>query len=341
MELKKMPKLSSILKNTKDKPLSTATFKNVSDLGYRPYKMQVEGDFGAGKSHFALSVIAYLKSVGIKPEDTHIFIIDLDDGMFPLFKRNIIPAEYEESIEYEMATTFNEVRDLTDKALEELKKCNNPLGAWLIIDNMGFAWEWVRDTFAEEIYQMSYQELGLKRRMESESQHKKMPVLNQRDDYGVINPMHNNWAEKIKRSGVNFIWTCLLKAETFDTTGRNDKIALRGEGQKHNGARVEYIVRLQLENGTRKASLIKSRYTSHVFSDETDLTFPKFVEKINKIRAKEGNPALEIPKSGTPIVDESTPKKEEKVVESKPIELKPKVESKVEETPPKDDEKWE
>jgi hypothetical protein len=324
-----MPKLKDILKNTKDKPLSTVSFKNVSDLGYRPYKMQVEGDFGAGKSHFALSVIEYLKKAGIKPEDTHIFIIDLDDGMFPLFKRNIIPAEYEGSIEYEMATTFNEVRDLTDKALEELKKCNNPLGAWLIIDNMGFAWEWVRDTFAEEIYQMSYQELGLKRRLESESQHKKMPVLNQRDDYGVINPMHNNWAEKIKRSGINFMWTCLLKAETFDTTGRNDKIALRGEGQKHNGARVEYIVRLQLENGVRKASLIKSRYTSHVFSDETDLTFIKFVEKINKIRAKEGNSALEIPASGTPIpVEPETESKVEHKPESKP---EPKVEAKKEE----------
>ena len=283
-----------------DKPgakSSAAHFQNMSDIisGERAYKIQVEGEKKCGKTRFCLSILNYLYyERGLNPDEILIVWIDLDNGLVPLVKQDLIPKDLIKCIEYHLCLDFGEVIEKTDEGIDILNahiKKHGSAGAWLIVDNMGKAWEGARDYYSRAVYGKPMKELLIEAKQRAldrsaakrGKKHGRIPAqeFDQLTDYGIINPLHNDWADKIKDSNVNFVWTALLKYEEKEVRGNRKTVIARGEGQKHNAARVDFIVRKKLDEGRYLTDLHGSRYTSNLFRNEEDLEFVDFVENIN------------------------------------------------------------
>lgn len=279
-------------------------FQKISEVigESRPWKIQVEGEFKAGKSRFALSVLKHLYiEEGLKPEEIKFIIIDLDNGVIPLIGQGLAPPELisANSIEYMMCTDFSEVLEATEEAfkiLEEHKKKYGLKGCWLMVDNMGMAWEWARDYFSRIVYGKPMQELLIeakKRALNNAAQKGKTSgripgnPFDQMTDYAIINPLHNDWAESIKNSGYNFIWTALLKYEEIEAAGNQHIRVVKPEGQKHNSARVDFILRKTVEDDTYLGAMVGSRQTSGKFAQIKDMDFTAFIKELNKIKERE------------------------------------------------------
>lgn len=300
-EQKKTTRLSDIIDRDASKvkkKSSTVEFKTMDKVveDDRPWKIQMEGNFKEGKSRFCLSVLLYLYHVlKLKPEEICVVWIDLDNGLIPLVKQGLIPPELEKRILYYMCSDFSEVLEATDKALVVLNEHKSQYGlrgAWLIVDNMGIAWEGARDLYSLSVYGvpmkdkiMDAKKKALQKAAQKGKTDGRIPavVFDQMTDYAVINPLHNEWAEQIKNSGVNFIWTALLKYEETEVSGNKKIKVVKPEGQKFNSARVDFIIRKFKDDNAFFGSLIGSRYTENVFTRIKDLNFTKFVEEIDKI----------------------------------------------------------
>jgi len=280
------------------------SFTNMSEIikDDRPWKIQIEGEYKTGKSRFVLSILNDLYfNQKIPLEDILMVYIDLDNGVIPLIKQGIIPEELASRIQYHMCSDFMEVEQTTQMAismLEDHVKEHGLKGAWLIIDNMGIAWEWARDSYTRTVYGKPMRELMVdaKQRAKANAAAKgktsgRIPAnpFDRLTDYAVINPLHNDWAESIKNCNINFVWTALLKYEEKEVSGNQKVIKSRGEGQKHNSARVDFIVRKKIDGGAYLTDLIGSRYTESLFVDEKNMTFGKLREKIEKVMEIEIN----------------------------------------------------
>jgi len=292
--------LKDILENKKsdNQKDSKAHFKNMNDIisGERAFKIQAEGEKKTGKSRFCLSVLNYLYfERGLNPEEILVVWIDLDNGLVPLVEQELIPVELVKCIEYHLCTDFGEVLEKTDEGIEMLEKHikkYGSAGAWLMIDNMGKAWEGARDYYSRAVYGKPMKDLLIEAKQRAldrsaatkGKKHGRIPAqeFDQLTDYGIINPLHNDWADKIKDSNINFIWTALLKYEEKEVRGNQKTVVARGEGQKHNAARVDFIIRKKLDEGRYLTNLIGSRYTSNLFGNEEDFEFGDFIKIINK-----------------------------------------------------------
>jgi hypothetical protein len=165
-----------------------------------------------------------------------------------------------------------------------------------MVDNMGMAWEWTRDYFSRIVYGKPMQELLIeakKRALNNAAQRGKTSgripgnPFDQMTDYAIINPLHNDWAESIKNSGYNFIWTSLLKYEEVEAAGNQHIRVIKPEGQKHNSARVDFILRKVIEEDVYLGSMIGSRQSSGKFAHIKDMDFTCFIRELNKIKERE------------------------------------------------------
>ena len=298
MEKQKTHSLAEMLGSGDSKKHNEIQFQNMQNIvsGDRAWKIQIEGEFKCGKTRFCLSVLDYLHRVrGLKPEEILLIYVDLDNGVLPLISQGIVEEELHERILYYLCNSFGEVLQATDEALkllEEHKKKHGQISAWLIVDNMGMAWEGTRDYYAQSIYSMTMNELlieskkkALARANAKGKDSGRIPAqeFDRMTDYSIINPLHNNWAEKIKNSNINFIWTALLKYEEKEVDGNKKVMCAKGEGQKHNAGRVDFIVRKKREKDLFLTDMIGSRYTSNLFVDIKDMEFSDFVKKIDEI----------------------------------------------------------
>lgn len=244
----------------------------------RPYKLYLHAHYKVGKTTFALSIIPWLQKLGYTPEQIKILFIDIDDGTLPLLAKGIVPKEFFPSIHYELVHNFGGIVKVTNEMLPILQKHQKEFGlatAWIITDNMKIAWQWAREHVSMEVYGMPEYEMALLKRVEAQAKDKKsLPALNQLHDYGIINAMYNGWAEKIKYSGVNFIWL----TPTSEWEDYNTKIKhVQPAGQGDNEARVDHILRLTLnENadspdaGKRFLHLTGTRRAKMLFSNLRD-----------------------------------------------------------------------
>lgn len=277
-------------------------FKNMGDIvsGDRAWKIQIEGEFKCGKTKFCLSILDYLHNeLGLEPEEILMIYIDLDNGVIPLVSQGLVDEELQERILYYLCSDFGEVLEYTEEALKllnEHKKKYGQASAWLVVDNMGKAWEGTRDYYSNSVYGMKTNELLIKSKKKALDRAKqkgkesgRIPAqeFDQMTDYSIINPLHNNWAEGIKDSNINFIWTALLKYEEKEVRGNQRTVVVKPEGQKHNSARVDFIVRKKKEGDLYLTDLIGSRYTSNRFTNEQDMDFVDFVNKIDEMMEKE------------------------------------------------------
>lgn len=218
------------------------------------HKVLVFGEFGAGKSTFALSVIEYLRDVRKqKPEDTKLVIIDNDGGMDELFAEGAIPDEWFRPIDYHICHDWETMVKATDEALPMLEKWQKEHGrfsAWFIVDNVGSAWEWARDDYSLRAYGMLEHELAEAKRQEAVAAGKKfIPTFKGGSDWNVITPKHAQWADRIKKSPVNFIWCAPESVWSQKDEETEETITtIKPKGQGANRGRVSHVVRLHMED---------------------------------------------------------------------------------------------
>lgn len=352
VEKKKPSSLADVLGSGDTQKQNSIKFKNMGDIvsGDRAWKIQVEGEFKCGKTRFCLSMLEYLnKDLGLKPEEILVIYIDLDNGVIPLMSQGIVDKELHSRILYYLCHDFGEVLESTKEALELLNKHKKKYGqnsAWLIVDNMGRAWEGTRDYYSQSVYGMPINELLIKSKKKALNRARvkgkdsgRIPSqeFDRMTDYSIINPLHNDWAEGIKDSNINFMWTALLKYEEKEVKGNQRIVVVKAEGQKHNSGRVDFILRKKKEGDSYLADMIGSRYTSNLFLNAEDMSFSDFVKKIEEIMKKEkkirdkkkGKVAEKKPETIKSAIEKTEGKKETiKKKEEKPVE--PEIEKPVE-----------
>ena len=270
--------------------------KGTSLKGRRTVKLLVYGEAKVGKTSFVLSLFPFFEQEGMKPENVRVYVLDCDDGMQPLIDRGVVKTPWLESLYHIRCDTFDDILFYTEQAIPLLKKWgeeHGPLSAWFIVDNMKSAWDWARVKFAIDVYGKPEHELALERRIEAQSQNKKMlPTFNQLTDYAVINPLHNNWIEGIKVSGVNFILATPEDSFTpRNKDGSESATVIKPGGQKGNTLRVDDIIRLHTVRNDQKGSaeygktyyladLEGSRTATLYFVDKRGTTFSQYMKWI-------------------------------------------------------------
>jgi len=348
VEKKKPTSLADVLGSGDTQKQNNIKFKNMGDIvsGDRAWKIQVEGEFKCGKTRFCLSMLEYLnKDLGLKPEEILVIYIDLDNGVIPLMSQGIVEPELYSRILYYLCNDFGEVLDSTKEALillNEHKKKYGQNSAWLIVDNMGKAWEGTRDYYSQSVYGMPINELLIKSKKKALNRARakgkdsgRIPSqeFDRMTDYSIINPLHNDWAEGIKDSNINFIWTALLKYEEKEVKGNQRTVVVKAEGQKHNSGRVDFILRKKKEGDSYLADMIGSRYTSNLFLNAEDMSFSDFVKKIEEIMKREKKirdkkkgkiPEKKKPETIKTVIKDTKEKKEDKSEEPEEKNYKPK-----------------
>ena len=251
-------------------------------------RIQVEGHRKTGKSDFILSIIEHLAERGYSPQSLMVVIFDWDlGGILPLLKRGRIPLEYKESIIYCPLDDIMEAHNIWAEVkpkLEEHARKYGPETAWVCIENMGQMWESTRDSFSRIVYdEPLYKRLLNAKKAAKMSGKKKLPEFDQMQDYGVINPMHNDLRNSILSGKFNVVVTTHLK----DVYENREIVGYVGDGQKNNEAFVDFILRKKVVAGKFFADLMGSRFTKILFRDLENPTFTSFWEMIYKIMDKE------------------------------------------------------
>ena len=212
-------------------------------------KWLVWGDWKHGKTSFAVSVISWWKERGYDPSTCRLVFIDCDDGLVPLIEKGVVPEEYLDSIQYYLCRNFREIEEVTKKEIELLRGVASEHGAeraWLVVDNMQAVWEWARDHYALMTYGKMETEVAAEKRHEAiiSNDGKTAPTFSPRNDYGIINPIHNNWADQIKFSGISFMWLAPQKSVKENFFDENEVPEQMPAGQKGNPGRVDHIIRV-------------------------------------------------------------------------------------------------
>ncbi len=211
-------------------------------------KWLIWGDWKHGKTSLAASVTAWWKEMGFAPETCRMVFIDCDDGFVPLVEKGVVPAEYIDSISYYLCRNFREIEEVTRNEIEVLRKISAEHGAehaWIIVDNMQAVWEWARDHYALMTYGKLETEVAADKRHDAlmSADGKTQPTFSPRNDYGIINPIHNNWADSIKFSGVSFMWLAPMKETKEDFFDKDEVPTQMASGQKGNPGRVDHVIR--------------------------------------------------------------------------------------------------
>jgi len=268
-----------------------------SDISVPTVKILVEGLRKSGKSDFILSTMEHLNEVmGYKPEEIMMCIMDWDwRGIGPLLARNRISKELKERIFYYKASPENfrecyDAYDLFEKMLLEHRNKYGFAPTWFACENMGGMWDGVREYYSMSIKNRTLETLMMEKRKEAMNAGvAKKPEFNRRDDYGVINPLHNMLRNKFLNGDFNCIITSHLKAVygTKEESTLGDVVGYTDEGQKGNSALVDIILRKKIEKKNYVGDLRGSRYTKMLFKDLNDPTFTNLWSMIYKIMDRE------------------------------------------------------
>lgn len=292
----KQPKTSSpVALSSSIKTVSARTLlrsSKVSEDTERPEKWCFLGDAGTGKTTKILQLLNKLAIVDrLKPEQIRIELIDLDSGLAELLEQALVPDEYLDSIGYTLCANFPDVVDATTEAFKRLKEHkakHGLIGTWIIVDNLAKAWQYPQDDYCRAVYGMSLvDKMKQARRTQvvarAEGQ-KGEGVFNQNLDWGVITPMHNDWAESFVTCGFNFMWLSPWKQEDIkdaenNVIGQHDRF-----GQKGNELRVSHIVKLSMNaQGQRIGEFTKSRTTKALPKNMKDTTFVGILKELKKL----------------------------------------------------------
>jgi Ni2+-binding GTPase involved in maturation of urease and hydrogenase len=249
---------------------------------FKIIRIQLEGMAGSGKSHMILQIIKHMHEVmKIKLEDIKMCFIDCDKkGIAPLLYSQTIPTEYQDCIRYAKCENIWEVYEATDIFEKELRdhKAKTGVDGWLVIENMGEVWYYCQRDYVEAAYDIPYVQLLMEKQEEAVSRGKKtLPALDQMLDYRNINPLHNEWANRISNGDYNLLWTCHEKTRKFQK-GDEEVEVVAGAGQKDNDARVDFILRMYNDKGkfyldSRKLRSLSLQINKEVLKENSFTTF--------------------------------------------------------------------
>jgi len=295
---------------------------SAADMGksFKIIRIQLEGMAGSGKSQFLLSIVKHMHEVlGIPLDKVLVCLIDSDKkGIAPLLFSEVIPREYQERIQYAKCDNIWQVYDafkIFDEALIQHKK-DTGVDGWLMVENMGSIWYFCQRDYVEAAYRMPYTQLLLERQEEAYARGKKtLPVLDQMLDYRNINPLHNEFANKITRGEYNTCWT----SHTTTRTSQEGDITVEkvvGGGQKDNDTRVDFILRLYNNQGrfyldSRKLRSLENNITSLLIPNSFTSFITKYEEMLRKDCKRKGVVLPPIYWT-TKHADKTTAKKEDK-----------------------------
>ena len=234
-------------------------------------KWLVWGDYKHGKTSLAASITAWWKEQGFDPATCRMVFIDCDDGFVPLVEKGAVPPEYVDSVQYYLCRNFREIEEVTRVEIENLRKIADEHGAehaWIVVDNMQAVWEWARDHFALMTYGKLETEVAADKRREAlvNNDGKTSPTFSPRNDYGIINPIHNNWADSIKFSGVSFMWLAPMKEKKEDFFDKDEVPEQIAAGQKGNPGRVDHVIRCWRSERTGQKGESKYEYFADIIS---------------------------------------------------------------------------
>lgn len=218
-------------------------------------KYLVWGDWKHGKTTFAISVAAWWKEMGFPPETCKMAILDLDDGLIPTIEKGLekgtIDLAYMDCFQYYQPQNFAEVEEATKKAIIEVRANAAKHGvdrSWIVVDNMEAAWEWARNHYAIMTYGMMETEVAAEKRkefLENPGEKKKQAAtFSPQNDYGIINPIHNDWVDSLKFSGVSLMLLAPQKSVKKNFYDNDEVPELKASGQKGNPGRVDHTIRL-------------------------------------------------------------------------------------------------
>jgi len=268
-----------------------------SDIAVPTVKILVEGLRKSGKSDFILSTLEHLNTVmGYEPEEIMMCIIDWDRrGIGPLLARNRISKELQDRIFYYKATAenFRECYDAYETFEKMLMEHRNKYGfapTWFACENMGGMWEAVREYYSISVKNRTLDTLLMDKRKEAaRAGVMKKPEFNRRDDYGVINPLHNMLRNRFLNGDFNCIITSHLKAQygTKDEGTLGEIVGYTDEGQKGNADLTDIILRKKIVKKNFVGDIRGSRYTKMLVRDINDPTFSNLWDMIYKIMDRE------------------------------------------------------
>lgn len=276
-------------------PKASVAVLNLDELTWLPTSFLVRGEAKKGKTHFALSILPWLEKQGKKPEECMVLAIDCDGGLPRLAKAGRVKQEWKKAIKYVRATTFKEVEEVTEMFLPLLRAHMAKFGgetAWVIVDNMGTVWEWVRDQYAIDTYGMMEHELAKEVHKKALEQGKKtLPTFDPRSEYGIMNGTHGAWLTSIQMSGVNYI---LLAPEVSWTEreGGESNIKQKSAGHKFNEHKVEHILRVYTEGDDHYMDLLGSWTAPGVFRRRKECTFESFLAALEILRKRAEQPKV-------------------------------------------------
>ena len=252
----------------------------------RPWMILASGDEGTGKTHFALTYLLYAYyEVGLEPEEIMMMMIDPDDGVARLLDVDVIPEKLQERITFYHPKSWKDLIVATDDAYERLAEHidKNGLKGWrgsiIIVENKGLCWDWAQDDYVQEVYKKTLGEKALEAKKIAIADEKGMhPTLSPMRDYGVINKKYDAWADGIKNSGFNFIWTAHFKAVTVSEGGGKEKVVKEKiEGKRSVPGKIDVLIKFHQDDGKFMADITKGRGLSTRVENRENMDFTDFV----------------------------------------------------------------
>lgn len=262
----------------------------------RNMKVAVIGPAGVGKTFTILSLIKHLGTVEhLNPEEIRIEMVDLDGGLDELTDQSIIPDEYLDRLFVAVCADFAEVVAATKGAyrrLEEHKQKYGAKGAWIVVDNMDKAWNYVQNDYCVAVYGMSLVE-KMENSRKSQVANKKLgqkgeAVFDKNLDWGVIKPMHSDWTKSFETCGFNFVWLSPWKMQEVKN---KDGVVIETHekfGSDDNSQKVSFIIKKEFDtSGRRRASFTKSRDGDLLPKNLVDTTWTAMFAELDRVAANE------------------------------------------------------
>lgn len=259
----------------------------------RPWMILASGDEGTGKTHFCLTYLLYAYyEIGLEPEDIMMIMIDPDDGVARLLDVDVVPEKLQERIIFYNPRNWKDLIAATDDGYEKLTKHIDKRGlkGWhgsvIIVENKGVCWDWAQDDYVQEIYKKTLAEKALDAKKIAIADEKgSHPTLSPMRDYGVINKKYDAWADGMKNSRFNFIWTAHFKAVTVSEGGGKEKVVKEKiEGKRSVPGKIDVLIKFHQDDGKFMADITKGRGLSTRVKNQENMDFTEFVRIFNLLQ---------------------------------------------------------
>lgn len=288
---------------SRKKKVVTKQFSSDDLKKRRQWMLMAVGDEGTGKTHFCLTFLLYAYyELALEPEDCMMVMIDPDDGEARLLDVEVIPSFLQDRMAHFQPNNWKELISATDQTYEILAEHVNERGlrGWrgsmIIVENMGYCWDWAQDDYVQDVYNKTLAEKALDASKIAEAREKGAhPTLSPKRDYGVINKKYDAWADGMRNSGFSFIWTAHLKSITISKgEGKEEVIVVKCEGKRNIGGKVDVVIKFHQDDGKYLSDIDKGRGLSSRLDNRDNMDFSEFVRLYKLLQKNDKKRRVEV-----------------------------------------------